>query len=105
MCTSLRNALDHLPRKANDDCLQELRWFYDRRDVAEAQKDLTAWLARWQKTYPKHFDWAEETASMTQESCAPAVRRPCWDVRCGRPPPWGPSCVPFAGDMPCSTTW
>jgi putative transposase len=22
----LRNALDHLPRKAVDDCLQELRW-------------------------------------------------------------------------------
>ena len=49
----LRNALDHLPRKANDDCLQELRWLYDRRDLAEAQKDLSAWLARWQKTYPK----------------------------------------------------
>ncbi len=52
----LRNALDHLPRKANDDCLQELRWLYDRRDVSEAQKDLSAWLARWQKTYPKLCD-------------------------------------------------
>ena len=52
----LRNCLDHLPRKANDDCLQELRWLYDRRDVAEAQKDLAAWLARWQKTYPKLCD-------------------------------------------------
>ncbi len=41
----LRNALDHLPRKANDDCLQELRWIYDRRDLSEAQKDLTQWLA------------------------------------------------------------
>ncbi len=29
----LRNALDHLPRKAVDDCLQELRWLYDRRDL------------------------------------------------------------------------
>ena len=56
----LRNALDHLPRKANDDCLQELRWLYDRRDVAEAQKDLSAWLQRWQKTYPKLCDWVEE---------------------------------------------
>ena len=28
----LRNALDHLPRKADDDCLRELRWIYDRRD-------------------------------------------------------------------------
>jgi len=24
-----RNALDYLPRKADDDCLQELRWIYD----------------------------------------------------------------------------
>ena len=34
----LRNALDHLPRKAVDDCLQELRWLYARRDLAEAQE-------------------------------------------------------------------
>ena len=33
----LRNALDHLPRKADDDCLQELRWLYDRRSVEEAR--------------------------------------------------------------------
>jgi putative transposase len=26
----LRNALDYLPRKADDDCLMELRWLYDR---------------------------------------------------------------------------
>ena len=32
----LRNALDHLPRKHGDDCLQELRWLFDRRDLAEA---------------------------------------------------------------------
>ena len=45
----LRNALDYLPRKADDDCLQELRWLYDRRNLAEAQRDLAAWLTRWQK--------------------------------------------------------
>jgi putative transposase len=45
----LRNALNCLPRKANNDCLQELRWLYDRRNLAEAQKDLAAWLARWQE--------------------------------------------------------
>jgi len=28
----LRNALDYVPRKVDDDCLQELRWMYDRRD-------------------------------------------------------------------------
>src|SRR6478609_4117080 len=36
----LRNALDHLPRKADDDCLQELRWIYDRRELSEARADL-----------------------------------------------------------------
>ena len=41
----LRNALDHLPRKADDDCLQELRWLYDRRSVEEARHDLAAWIA------------------------------------------------------------
>lgn len=38
----LRNALDYLPRKADDDCLQELRWLYDRRNLKEAQADLAA---------------------------------------------------------------
>lgn len=56
----LRNALDHLPRKADDDCLQELRWLYDRRNLKEAQGDLAAWLKRWEKRYPKLTDWAEE---------------------------------------------
>ena len=40
----LRNALDHIPRKADDDCLQELRWLYDRRNIDEAGADLGAWL-------------------------------------------------------------
>ena len=41
----LRNALDHLPRKADDDRLQELRWLYDRRDLTEAKEDLAQWLS------------------------------------------------------------
>jgi putative transposase len=61
----LRNALDHLPRKANDDCLQELRWIYDRRDLSEAQKDLAQWLERWQKKYPKLCGWVEESIGET----------------------------------------
>jgi putative transposase len=43
---SLRNARDHLPRKAVDDCTQELGWLYDRRDLAEAEKDLVLWRER-----------------------------------------------------------
>jgi putative transposase len=33
--------------------------------VAEAQKDLVAWITRWQKTYPKLCDWAEENIGET----------------------------------------
>jgi transposase-like protein len=61
----LRNALDYLPRKADDDCLQELRWLYERRNLAEAQRDLAAWLGRWQKKYPKLTDWVEEHIGST----------------------------------------
>jgi len=61
----LRNALDHMPRKANDDCLQELRWLYDRRDLTEAQKDLASWLNRWQTVYPRLCDWVEENIAET----------------------------------------
>jgi putative transposase len=61
----LRNALDHLPRKADDDCLQELRWIYDRRNLKEAQADLAAWLKRWQQRYAKLTDWAEEVIGET----------------------------------------
>jgi putative transposase len=56
----LRNALDHLPRKADDDCLRELRWLYDRRNLAEARADLAAWLAKWQAKYPKLTSWVED---------------------------------------------
>ena len=55
----LRNALDYLPRKANDDCLVELRWLYDRHDVEQARQDLALWLAKWQGKYPKLCNWVE----------------------------------------------
>src|ERR1700750_2116355 len=61
----LRNALDYLPRKADDDCLQELRWLYARRNLAEAQRDLAAWLTRWQRKYPKLTDWVEDNIGST----------------------------------------
>jgi putative transposase len=56
----LRNALDYVPRKVDDDCLRELRWLYDRRDLAEARRDLAAWLAKWQATCPKLCRCIEE---------------------------------------------
>lgn len=61
----LRNALDYVPRKVDDDCLQELRWFYDRRDLAEVRQDLARWLAKWQSKYPKLCDWVEENVEET----------------------------------------
>lgn len=61
----LRNALDHLPRKADDDCLTELRWLYDRRDGTEARQHLAAWIERWQAKYPKLTTWVEEQIEET----------------------------------------
>ena len=65
----LRNALDYLPRKADDDCRQELRWLYDRRDLKEAQQDLQAWLQRWAQRYPRLTDWVEAQIGETLNSC------------------------------------
>jgi putative transposase len=61
----LRNALDYVPRKVDDDCLLELRWMYDRRDLAEVRRDLAAWLAKWSGKYPKLTGWVEENIEET----------------------------------------
>ena len=61
----LRNALDYLPRRANDDCMQELRWIYDRRDLSEARRDLAAWLKKWQSKHSKLCDWVESNIEET----------------------------------------
>jgi putative transposase len=61
----LRNALDYLPRKQADDCLVELRWIYDRHDIAEARRDLTSWLSRWQDKHAKLCSWVEANIDET----------------------------------------
>jgi putative transposase len=61
----LRNALDYVPRKVDDDCLQELRWFYDRRELAEVRRDIAQWLAKWQAKYPKLCAWVEDNVEET----------------------------------------
>jgi len=61
----LRNALDYVPRKVDDDCLQELRWIYDRRELAEVRRDIAQWLTKWQGKYPKLCDWAEDNIEET----------------------------------------
>ena len=60
-----RNALDHLPRKADDDCLQELRWIYDRRELAEARAELAAWLKKGGPRYERLTSWVEENIEET----------------------------------------
>ncbi len=61
----LRNVLDYLPRKADDDCLQELRWMYERRDVEEARRDLKAWLEKWAGKYARLCEWVEANIEET----------------------------------------
>jgi hypothetical protein len=49
----------------DDDCLMELRWFYDRRDLAEVRRDLAAWLGKWQGKSPKQCGWVEDNIEET----------------------------------------
>jgi len=64
-CTSSKRQTPHVRRKADDDCLTELRWFYERHNVEEARRDLTAWLAKWQGKYPKLCQWVENNVEET----------------------------------------
>jgi putative transposase len=61
----LRNSLDYVPRRVDDDCLQELHWLYDRRDLSEARRDLAAWLGKWSAKYPGLTGWVEENIEET----------------------------------------
>lgn len=61
----LRNAMDYLPRRTSDDCLQELRWIYDRRELAEVRRDLAAWLGKWSGKYARLCTWVEENIEET----------------------------------------
>ena len=61
----LRNALDHLPHKADDDCLTELRWLYDRHGIEEAKRDLAKWLEKWGGRYGKLCHWVEDQIEET----------------------------------------
>jgi putative transposase len=72
----LRNALDYLPRKADDDCLMELRWIYDRRTGDEARQDLTAWLTKWSSRYAKLCRWVEDNIEETPDVLRVAAGAP-----------------------------
>ena len=47
------------------DCLQELRWFYDRRERGEVRQDLARWLTKWQGKYAKLRLWVEASIEET----------------------------------------
>jgi transposase-like protein len=51
-----------VPRKVDDDCLMELRWLYDRRDLTEVRRDLAAWLGKWRGKYAKLCAWVEDNS-------------------------------------------
>ena len=57
----LRKALDHLPKKAEESCLKELRELY----LPEAQEGLSRWIDRWQESTPQFVEWVEETIGET----------------------------------------
>ena len=42
-----------------------MRWIDDRRDIQEAQRDLAAWIGKWQGKYPKLVDWVETNIGET----------------------------------------
>jgi transposase-like protein len=46
-------ALDSVPRKVDDDYLQERRWLCGRRDLAEARRALAAWITKWSRKFSK----------------------------------------------------
>lgn len=61
----LRNALDHLPRRADESCLLGLRWIYERPSIEEARLALGGWLREWGGKYPKLCSWVEENIEQT----------------------------------------
>lgn len=61
----LRNALDYLPRRAGDGCLQELCWLCNRRSLDEARRDRAPWLPKWQGTNPWLCVWVEAKTGET----------------------------------------
>ena len=53
MCISSETRSTMSRAKSMMTACRELRWLYDRRDLAEARRDLAAWLAKWSGKYSK----------------------------------------------------
>ena len=67
----------------------ELRWLYDRRDLAEVRRDLAGWLGKWQGKYAKLCAWVEdnieETLTFYRSRRRPGRFAPAAPVACGNP--------------------
>jgi len=61
----LRNALDYLPRNADNDCMTEPGWIYGRRSIGEARQELAAWLRKW--TGRRNADALSPAATASQK--------------------------------------
>ncbi len=61
----LRNALDYLPKKADNDCLTELRWIYDRREHRRGTAGPGGLAEEMGRRYPKLCDWVESNIEET----------------------------------------
>lgn len=61
----LRNALDHLPKTAEEACLKELQELYDRHTLKDAEESLSRWVDRWQTRYPRFCDWVQGSIGET----------------------------------------
>lgn len=57
----LRDAADHLDRKADAEALTELYWLYGRAYVAEAIKDISALIEPWAKKAPRLVGWVDSS--------------------------------------------
>jgi transposase-like protein len=58
----LRNAIDHLPRKAPTTACRSCA---GSTTAARARQDLAAWIAKWAVRYPKLVAWVEQTIEET----------------------------------------
>ena len=62
----LRNALDYVPRKVDDDCLRAARaGFTTGGNLAPVRRDIAAFLSKWQGKYQKLCTWVEENIEET----------------------------------------
>jgi len=56
---------NHDPKENYANCLTELRWLYERRNVEEARRDLVSWLAKWQAKYSRLCERVENNIEET----------------------------------------